>query len=91
MKEQTHDRGEKAAGSGLFRLYVGVGIFVVCYLLGAGPIAKLTDLGVLNESFVSYVYAPMFWLSKASPPVRRCLRWYVKDVWNVQPQIRVRL
>jgi hypothetical protein len=60
-------------------------ILPLLYFLSVGPALKLKDRGIISESVVLTIYAPLFQCAESSPPFRKIFIWYVCNVWRWRP------
>jgi len=67
----------------VFRWMWIIGLILVFYVLGIGPMAKLADKGVISERFVEYVYAPLGVVDHL-PFVQDFYDWYIGEVWGLK-------
>jgi len=51
-------------------LFVTVAV-PVCYVLSVGPVAKLNNKGLVSDSFMVGLYAPLAWANDVFPFVNR--------------------
>lgn len=71
------ERTEKRGGAGC-AIMCAIGILLpVLYLLGMGPAAWLSMRLPFCADLLTFIYAPVAYLSNNFVPVRRVVSWYI--------------
>jgi len=52
------------------------------YVLSTGPMTRMAQSGLVEQSRLDTLYAPLGWAVNNSSAVGRFFRWYLDDVWR---------
>jgi hypothetical protein len=66
------------------KVIIGVSCFLVLYVLGIGPVAKLEDRGIIGkrtDKILNVLYAPLQALAIV-PGAKQFFSWYIFHVWK---------
>jgi len=84
--EETGNRDAhepESPSRGVFRWFVVVAVLLVVYPLSSGPVMKLVEKGLVPPG-AGFLYVPLLVLHDHSTVGKRCLEWYLEDVWNIK-------
>jgi hypothetical protein len=52
------------------------------YVLSTGPMTRMAQSGLFEQSQLDTLYAPLGWAVTSSPAVERFFRWYLDVIWH---------
>lgn len=65
-------------------------LLLVVYVLSTGPALILNFKGYLPTQGIEIFYAPLDALSRTCPPIEQFMRWYIRDVWQINGITEIR-
>ena len=83
--EETGDRAaseSEGRSYGAWRWLVVVAVLLVIYPLSSGPVLKLEQEGLVPPGVWS-LYLPLWIFHDKSTVGKRCVEWYLEDVWKI--------
>ena len=84
--EETGDRAaheSEGRSHGVLRWFAVVAVLLMIYPLSSGPVMKLVQKGLIPPG-AGALYVPLGFLHDKSTIGKRCLEWYLEDVWNIK-------
>jgi hypothetical protein len=77
MEEKTDRRG---SGRVIAIALIAALLLLVFYALSLGPAVMLRDLGIVSQTTIEWLYAPLVWVGDKAG-VLKYLSWY-KNLWE---------
>jgi len=67
-----------------FRWLLVTAAIFLCYVFSAGPLLKMNANGMVSDSFVAALYAPLGFAYHSSPLAEKFFHWYLGVIWGLR-------